>query len=84
LIRDADVAEFIMASGKPASKGRTYERTVLRRLKIRAKPLADRAVPHMSQSQFSMEILGQLSAEIDRPNNNRDEICRWLAEMTGF
>ena len=47
--RDADAAEFIMASGKPASQGGTYERTVLRRFEIRAKPLADRAVPHMSQ-----------------------------------
>jgi len=56
LIRVADIAELIVASGQmPAHKGRTYDCTVPRS-SVLTKRLANRAVPHMSQSQTSTPI----------------------------
>jgi hypothetical protein len=56
LIRRPHIAELIMASGHmPASTGRTYDCTAPTGSCLH-KPLACRAVPHMSQTQLVVPI----------------------------
>jgi hypothetical protein len=76
LIRVADIAELIVASGQmPAHKGRTYDCTVPRS-SVLTKRLANRAVPHMSQSPFSAPIWGPGSMLIDRRTRRaRSRLC---------
>jgi hypothetical protein len=68
LIRRPHIAELILASGHmPASIGWTYDCTAPIGSCLH-KPLACRAVPHMSQSPYSMKIRGPDSAIIDTHN----------------
>ena len=80
LIRVADIAELIVASGQmPAHKGRTYDCTVPRS-SLLTKRLANRAVPHMSQSQNCTPKHSHRRAQAPWPDRRR--LARAAARRT--
>ena len=84
LIRDANAAEFIMASGTPALQGRTYESAVLRRFNVRESPCRSGRSTYASEPVRGGNQHFTDARWVRRPTNTEVERSISVGQQRGF